>query len=1228
MNVFALPALLDPLLAVNHYRLINMDLPTIIPGTPQASFGIIVLVLIAASFAAGILFANAIRLKDYGWKLGLILSTFLVSTFIVLFGDFRLGVDLKGGIILVYEVDKKETAAMSRSGKSDWEMGQLITVIRKRLNPDGLKEIVVRPFGSQQVEIVVPEVDPVEVSRIKQQIQTAGVLQFMIVASAATDADLVELAKTHSEQIGEKRLSREVLNEQGEREGYWATLAREEKKQEGVDPPFRSLELVGSSVIRGSETGELLHLTRDEMQILGNDLAFKAWLAQRGLRNVDILLKYDKDFDVRGSDLSASSTGFDTESFSPCIHFSMTTDGSYKMGFLTQSNIERKLAIVFDNHLLSAPNIRSKITDNGQITGRFTQEEVDFIVSMLKSGSMPVVMQKNPTSENQIGAILGRDTIEQGGRSVVVALGLILLFLVIYYRIAGAVSAFALTLNLLLTVAIMVLLQAPITLPGLAGLVLTVAMSVDANVLISERMKEELAKGATLRMGIRNGFDKALSAIIDGNITTFLTALVLYLIGTDQVRGFGITLMLGNVTSVFTAIFCNRVILEVGERTRWLKTLRMSNFLTNPQIDWVRFFKPAVIASVLLIVVGIIATIARGRGLFDIDLAGGTSATFILKESTPEADVRKKLDVVFDKLIDPELKVPVDHDVYQFTVNTEKAETVYKVDSSLSSVDKLKESIRDALRLNDKSDGLKTYKMEIGMLTESSLEKPPSSIGAPPNSPSGGSPLLPPAGSPFIPPSTSPTPPATTPTTPESTTPAPATTPATPAPAATTPAESPPAKTGEKSGETKADDSGKKAVEKPAEPGAAKAPDSAPECEGEQESAAKTESAKTESAKSDQEKADAGKTEPPQPTETPKTTDTPKASETPKATEVPKATDVPKTTEPPVATTPPGATTPPEATTPPATTPPTIGGTGLPLPEAPPEKPRPKTKVEAQLKFPGTPISGFALHERVSVSSKAVLGRVVDATVKNGQWDGHDNSTYQDWTVELVGVTQPDAKIVLEDMKAKLEQEVMWQTSSKIGGQVSADTRWRALGALAVSLLGIVAYVWFRFQKVAWGLAAVAALAHDALVMLTAIALSYWCATALGFLGVEVFKISLSVVAAFLAILGYSVNDTIVIFDRLREIRGKSPEVTRQMLNDAVNQTLGRNIILAGITVTVVLILYAFGGPGIHAFAFALTAGVLSGCYTTLVIAAPLLLWLLNKSATQSGGSVAKRDAA
>ncbi|HZN34574.1 MAG TPA: protein translocase subunit SecD [Pirellulaceae bacterium] len=1195
MNVFHWLQSLSPILAENRYRLIDFDWPPILPDSLNvASFPAVLLGLIVVSFVLGWLFERATRLKDYGWKVGLILATTLVSTFVVLFGNFRLGPDLSGGIILVYEVDKRATAEMSRKGKSDWEMGQLLTVIRRRLNPDGLKEIVVRPFGQQQVEIVVPETDPLEVQKIKELINTAGVLQFMIVAGETNDDnDLVELAKTHAERPDQERLKREVLNENGERVGFWATLAREDPKPGETDPPFRGLELIQTAILRGTGNGQILDLTQQERNTYAfNEPLFKAYLAQHGLRDVDVLLKFDADFDVRGDDLSSSAASIDHETFSPCIHFTMTTGGSNKMGFLTQNNLQRKLAIVFDSKLLSAPVIRSKIDTNGQITGRFTQEEVDFIVGILKSGSMPVVMQKQPTSENQIGAILGRDTIEQGSWSVVVALGLILLFMVLYYRVSGAIASFALALNLLLTVAIMVLLQAPFTLPGLAGLVLTVAMSVDANVLISERMREELAKGATLRMAIRNGFDKALSAIIDGNLTTFFTALVLYAIGTDQVRGFGITLMLGNVTSMFTAIFCARVLLDIGERTRWLKTLRMASFLTNPQIDWVKFFAPAAVASVILIVVGIVATVARGRGLFDIDLAGGTSATFILKEPTPETEIRQRLEAAFKGMIDEATNTRVDHNVYQFKVNTERDQTVYKVDSSLESVDKLKETIRNALRAKDGSDLLKTYNMELSTVTEVSTEKPPPSISAPPAigaPPAGGPALTPPAGAP------------------------PAEAPQTGTPAEAPPAKAPAATPDEKSKKTSEPAPGKspETTEPKKTEEDAKAKDSS-ECDPAQEAKsaepAKTDQEKAEPAKTetkaDQEKTDAAKTEPPKAAEAP-----------PAAAGATKAADAAKAGEPP-----PAATSP--AGTPLATEPPLPG-----TPVEAPLKPLPKTKVTAHLKFPGTPLSGFALHDRIVASGRAAIGREVNVLVKNPQWDSHDNSTFSEWDVEITGVTQEQGEKILQNMKETLRKEVIWQTSNKIGGQVSADTRWRALGALAVSLLIIVAYVWFRFQRVAWGLAAVAALAHDALVMLTCIALSYWCASALGFLGVEEFKISLSVVAAFLAILGYSVNDTIVIFDRLREIRGKSPDVTRQMLNDAVNQTLSRNIILAGITVTVVVILYVFGGPGIHAFAFALMTGVISGCYTTLVIAAPLLLWLLNRGAVQSTGKkVEKRE--
>src|SRR5436190_12863261 len=232
------PSLFPILLAANKYRIINYDFPVVGPEWLKIPLGpLIVLLLIVASIAIGILMANSLRMRDYGWKIGLILSTVLVSTFVVLFGDFKLGVDLKGGVILVYEVNELETAQLRHGTReSEWNMGQLIAVITRRLNPTGLKEIVVRPFGPKQVEIVVPDVDPAEIDKIKELIRTGGVLQFMIVASDERDTELLDIARQQAERKGEERLQRSVLDSDGRQVGYWAKLVHEK----GENTPYRA----------------------------------------------------------------------------------------------------------------------------------------------------------------------------------------------------------------------------------------------------------------------------------------------------------------------------------------------------------------------------------------------------------------------------------------------------------------------------------------------------------------------------------------------------------------------------------------------------------------------------------------------------------------------------------------------------------------------------------------------------------------------------------------------------------------------------------------------------------------------------------------------------------------------------------------------------------------------------------------------------------------------------
>jgi len=200
---------------------------------------------------------------------------------------------------------------------------------------------------------------------------------------------------------------------------------------------------------------------------------------------------------------------------------------------------------------------------------------------------------------------------------------------------------------------------------------------------------------------------------------------------------------------------------------------------------------------------------------------------------------------------------------------------------------------------------------------------------------------------------------------------------------------------------------------------------------------------------------------------------------------------------------------------------------------------------------------------------------------------------------------------VLQRMEQNLANMPVFLSSSTVGGQVAGDSRRLAVAALVASWIGIVIYVWIRFQNLVFGLAAVLALVHDVLITITAIAVSAYLTDYLGFLLIDDFKINLTLVAALLTIIGYSINDTIVIFDRVREVRGKSPQITGEMINRSINQTLSRTLLTAWTVLLVTLILYIFGGAGIHGFAFAMTVGTITGAYSTVYIAAPIVLWML-----------------
>jgi len=229
---------------------------------------------------------------------------------------------------------------------------------------------------------------------------------------------------------------------------------------------------------------------------------------------------------------------------------------------ITRANVKKRLAIVLDDNIYSAPVIQEEIGGGrAQITGQFTTEEARDLAIILRAGALPapVVILENRT----VGPSLGKDSIEQGVRSILLGAILVIVFIAIYYKLSGLIAVTALMLNLVLLLGALAYFGAALTLPGIAGMLLTVGMAIDANVLIFERIREEVRIGKTVRAAIDAGYSKALSTIVDANITTFIAAVVLFQFGTGPIKGFAITLCIGIAASMFTAVFVSRVIFDI-----------------------------------------------------------------------------------------------------------------------------------------------------------------------------------------------------------------------------------------------------------------------------------------------------------------------------------------------------------------------------------------------------------------------------------------------------------------------------------------------------------------------------------------------------------------------------------------------------------------------------------------------------------------------------------------
>ncbi len=332
----------------------------------------------------------------------------------------------------------------------------------------------------------------------------------------------------------------------------------------GIKDPQRAKSLIGRTALLEfklmDEEGDL------DAALKGNVPEGDIILYQRavdpqtgGVKKIPYLLK-EKTL-MTGEVLKDARIALDSQFHEPYIALEFDDIGAKLFEQITGANVKKRLAIILDDNVYSAPVIQERIAGGrAQITGRFTTDEANELAIVLRAGALPAPVKI--IEERTVGPSLGQDSIRQGIISILISAALIVLFMIFYYRISGMIADIALILNVVLVFAVLALLRATLTLPGIAGLVLSVGMAVDSNILIHERIKEELRWGKTLRAAIDQGYHRAFTTIIDSNLTTVIAALFLYQFGTGPVRGFAVTVFWGIVANIFTAVFVTRWIFD------------------------------------------------------------------------------------------------------------------------------------------------------------------------------------------------------------------------------------------------------------------------------------------------------------------------------------------------------------------------------------------------------------------------------------------------------------------------------------------------------------------------------------------------------------------------------------------------------------------------------------------------------------------------------------------
>jgi len=523
-------------------------------------------------------------LKNVSWKLVSVLVV-IVATVIYLLPTLKpglwphkkinLGLDLQGGMHLVLEVDSAKAV--------EGTIERIAQEIRDTLRKDQIRNVSVERIDGTRISVQVKDEENIDkfqamldsefrdLRKISEQ-KSNGVLTLTL---GITDSDRNHVKKLAVDQALEtirNRIDQFGVSEPDiRRQGENRILIQ----LPGIKDTERAKELIGKTALLEFKLVDDAHSVEDALKgdiPPGDEIVYKIEQNPATHRTIKTPFLLKKRTLLTGAYLTDARVQIDSQFNEPYVSINFDKKGARIFERITADNVNKRLAIVLDNNVYSAPVIQEKIAGGqARITGRFTAEEARDLAIVLRAGALPAPV--NILEERSVGPSLGADSIHKGLLSMFIGGILVVLFMLVYYKVAGLIADVALVLNIMMIGAGLAGFQATLTLPGIAGIILTIGMAVDANVIIFERVREEIALGRTPRAAIDAGYSRATLTILDANVTTLIAAVVLFQFGTGPVKGFAVTLSLGVIASMFTALVLTRLIFDYIMMYRQVKTL-------------------------------------------------------------------------------------------------------------------------------------------------------------------------------------------------------------------------------------------------------------------------------------------------------------------------------------------------------------------------------------------------------------------------------------------------------------------------------------------------------------------------------------------------------------------------------------------------------------------------------------------------------------------------------